>query len=343
MGRIGIKKSTVLVLGAGASIPFGFPSGETLTENIYEGPGDFGGHSLLGEYRISPSFPNDPEFRNNYQQIISEDSNFRKKYREFKQALELSGQASVDAFLEGRPDFVDIGKLAIAGVLLNCEDTKRMFGGMAGEKNWYKSLFNKLTEGRSLESFGQNRLAIVTFNYDRSLEQYLFTALKHSYGKTDEECAKAVETIPIIHVYGSLGSLPWQAKDNNTPYGLREKGSQTIKLEQIVKASETITIIRNDNDLEEFNKARELMDEADRVYFLGFGYDKTNVDRLKLSSLRYKHNKFGGTCMGLSRETIDRMRVLPSNGPPANHPLISHEMWQNAKVYDFLHDHIILN
>jgi len=134
--------------------------------------------------------------------------------------------------------------------------------------------------------------------------------------------------------------LPWQDKDNNTPYGLRE--NQPIRPEDIVKASKTITIIRDDNYLKEFERAWELMNDARSVYFLGFGYDRTNVDRLKLPSLDYKTDKFGGTCMGLSLETRHRMKVLQSNTPQGPYPLICQPSWKDVDVYDFLHDHIIL-
>jgi hypothetical protein len=279
MENVGITEKTVLVLGAGASMPFGFPSGRKLTEDICQRTGLFGNKSLLEQTGIlRDGSCNRPEIIRRWTQGQRE--KFARDYETFKQALGRSGQPSVDTFLERKRKFADIGKLAIASVLLKSELTYKMFEGMEGRDNWYQHLFKKLDEGGLLESFGQNKLAIVTFNYDRSLEQYLFTALTNSYEETKEECAKAVGKIPIIHVYGSLGLLPWQDKENNTPYDLGT-GSTTVKLEQIEKASKTIKIIRDDNDLEGFGKAWIEMQNAKRIYFLGFGFDQTNVNRLK--------------------------------------------------------------
>ena len=57
----------------------------------------------------------------------------------------------------------------------------------------------------TFEEFGNNKLSIVTFNYDRSLEHYLLNSLMTLHGKTRDECAQALKKIPIVHVYGQLG------------------------------------------------------------------------------------------------------------------------------------------
>jgi hypothetical protein len=56
------------------------------------------------------------------------------------------------------------------------------------------------------------------FNYDRSLEHFLFTALKYSSGKSDDECAGKLKTIPIIHLHGDLGALPHTGAALARPY-----------------------------------------------------------------------------------------------------------------------------
>jgi len=94
---------TVLVLGAGASIHLGYPSGRGLLVKIMD--------DVLpekGKYysTFRPSLPSTID-----QSFITEFSN----------ALYFSGMGSIDASCEGRPEFDVIGKLAIATVLLACE------------------------------------------------------------------------------------------------------------------------------------------------------------------------------------------------------------------------------
>ena len=69
--------------------------------------------------------------------------------------------------------------------------------------HWYEYLFNQM--GTNLEDFRNSQLSVITFNHDRSLEHFLFLALRHSYGLSDEESSKHLKAIPIVHVYGTLG------------------------------------------------------------------------------------------------------------------------------------------
>ena len=74
-------------------------------------------------------------------------------------------------------------------------------------KDWYEYLSVKLNS--SFEEFGENKLSVITFNYDRSLEHYLLNSLINLHGKTCDECVKALAQIPIVHVYGQLGERPY--------------------------------------------------------------------------------------------------------------------------------------
>ena len=80
------------------------------------------------------------------------------------------------------------------------------------EHDWYFYLYNRLTREATgkedYRQFGGNPIPFVTFNYDRSLEDFLLTSLLHSFEGMDEQTAKEeLEKTPIIHVYGRL-ALP---------------------------------------------------------------------------------------------------------------------------------------
>ena len=95
-----ITKQTVLILGAGASVPYGFPTGRSLLLQITD--------ELA------------PEGDSGLRQILLPFSD--EHTSEFQAELLASNQPSVDAFIENRPSFTDIGKAAIAKKLIDCEN-----------------------------------------------------------------------------------------------------------------------------------------------------------------------------------------------------------------------------
>lgn len=258
-----ITKPTVLVLGAGASIPYGYPSGKGLLQEI----------SLnIGNSRwVSPILQCNIE-----QEVILQ----------FRDELILSQQPSVDAFLEHRNEYVEIGKLSIALALFSHESEEKLFRFETRDIGCYHYLFDQLNSG--WEEFSKNTLSIITFNYDRSLEHFLFTALKHTYNKTDDITAEALTKIPIIHVHGWLGPLPWQAAGGK-PYMKQNYPEQNIRVSELKNASELI-LIQHEGDKSsiEFRQAYDCLCDAERIYFLGFGYHTQNMERLKLRDLNCK-------------------------------------------------------
>jgi hypothetical protein len=213
----------------------------------------------------------------------------------FRRELSLADPESIDTFLESRPEFLKIGKLMIALNLIPYEDDSVLFGSKGSDQKptcWYSYLMGKLRV-RYFKDFQNNRLSIITFNYDRSLEHYLFTVLKHSYNVPDQDCADALDSIPIIHVHGSLGKLPWQGISDSRVYG------RTDDLQKIQLASQQILVMsEKDEHSAVFDKAYGLMVQAERIYFLGFGYHETNLRRLGMEHLVNKTSKYG-TSVGL--------------------------------------------
>ena len=211
-----------------------------------------------------------------------------------------SGQPSVDAFLERRPEFLDVGKLAIAFCLMPFEREEKLYhlddprrGG-----DWYEYLSVKLNS--SFEEFGENRLSIITFNYDRSLEHYLLNSLMNLHGKTPGECRSALEQIPIVHAYGQLGEQPY-TREAAQPY-------RPDRVEHAVYAKTAAAGIKLYHEEAEAasTRARELLSRAKRICFLGFSYNPFNVDRLKLGTSKLDlSTTIIGTTRGLIGMEID--------------------------------------
>jgi len=326
-----ITKRTVLVLGAGASVPFGFPSGGQLLEEICDKLSSENSEEFKFLLLYAPK-PRD---------IIT-----------FRDALSRSGQPSVDAFLENRTEFIDVGKGAIAMALLPYERTEALFEGKRPE-NWYQYLFNLLST--SFQKFDQNKLSIITFNYDRSLEHYLFTALKNTYKLTDQKCAETLSLIPIIHVYGKLGPLPWEriereffnSQTNAVPFDstcdpnlISHENYEWYKNIWFNLAKDNIKIIHEGiEDDKEFNKAHQLLKSAERICFLGFGYHEINLERLRIDSLCHPDDpvrEIAGTCYCLSHKQKELVRAY-------RHPSGYLIDLYDAKVYDFLYNSVVLD
>ena len=274
-----ISKTTVLVLGAGASAPFGFPSGRKLlldlsTELEVEA-------SVL--FRLLYGLGFEPA-----------------KIQSFGQELRDSMQPSVDAFLENRPDLKELGKAAIAASLIRYEQASAI--ARTERESWYEYLFQSLS-GR-FEKVARQMLSVITFNYDRSLEYFLFTAFRNSYGLSEKQAWDMVASIPVLHLYGSLGTL-----QPGTP-GHRAF-TPNLDGAAVRAAASSIRIIQDGKPSEELkNDSAHYLENAANVCFLGFGYHPTNVRRLGIDEFVPPDAKVYGTCFRMMNAEIDRARRL---------------------------------
>lgn len=260
-----ITKQTVFVLGAGASEPYGFPLGGRLVREAIT--------------RLTRS--RDP-IHEMLQRVCGCTIT---RLQEFASALERSASPSIDVFLEGRPDFLDIGKAVIAGVLIPYENEIELFTryeaslvdeNLRRARRWYDYLLNRMTTGKP-EDFTENKLSILTFNYDRSLEHFLLVALQNRYNIGPTQAAQFLAAIPIIHLHGQLGQL---GEKLDLDAGMRPYDGAiapaTIKL-----AAAGISVVHEDiGHYPQFTRANDLLRAADQIWILGFGYLERNIKRL---------------------------------------------------------------
>lgn len=269
-----ITQPTVLILGAGASMHLGYPSGNVLVQNIID---NFDGTTISRNTEIESFGLND------------------KDRTEFANALGQSMLGSIDAFLEHRPELMNTGKFAIAQALIPREEQQKL---TARSENWYQYLCNKLNTDKN--NYARNNLSIITFNYDRSLDICLFNAIKQTYNLDDSDTYRIYVSIPIIHVHGKLGPLPFE------PGGGREYGPVNNP-RQIAKSSESIKIVHESFDQKiEFAKARKCIHHAEKIVFLGFGYHPVNMDRLDIPFGKIK--SIVGTSYGFTDLEITEIR-----------------------------------
>jgi len=277
-----IEIPTVLVLGAGASNPLGFPCGEGLFLTVVEGLQDT--NKELYRELVGYGFP-------------------AEKISEFHQALRKSGANSVDEFLENRTEFLDIGKAAIARVLIPHETDVTLHDRRLVQNtgHWYYHLYEQMRA--PFHRFDLNKLQVVTFNYDRSLEQFLITVLQHSHKKPLRECREQLLGIPIIHVYGKLGDLDWEDPPGR-PY------VPDLRWPTVSAAAQSIRIVHEVGmESEQFSDARTYLDQAERILFLGFGYSPVNLGRLKID-FRRTGRTLAGTAFQLRAAEVERIKGL---------------------------------
>jgi len=128
----------------------------------------------------------------------------------------------------------------------------------------------------------------------------LHTALCRSFNIA--EARKHVEKLSIVHVHGKLGLLPWEGGESSllVPYGKELSDSQ------IRVASRCINIVCERETDEQCKKAREHLQGASRVYFLGFGYSRTNLEHI---ATECHGASVAGTRLGMTNKEVARAGV----------------------------------
>ncbi len=244
------QEPTTLILGAGSSCAFGFPTGEGLRQLIisYRDRRDVCTHIGFG----------------------------RDVVRRFIDSFSRSQLNSIDAFLGRNVADAEVGKGLVAFALLERENEAKLFEDIGD--HWYRYMLNELVNSVSVwEDLDLSWLSVVTFNYERSLEHFLTVSLGEIFDRGPDEVASKLKQLQIVHVYGSLGALHGDDVDP-TPFG----GIATDQLELFVRrGAKGIQVVPEGRvDSPSFRQARELLGSAGAIYFLGFGFDAVNIERL---------------------------------------------------------------
>lgn len=264
-----IRSRTVIVLGAGASKPYGFPTGPELRHDlvtrILARPKEAEKAKLAG--RAKPRLYE-------YYEILTAHSHNSSLLDECQKALSRSWATSVDMFMSTqRPEIRVVCKAAIVLAIAEAESTEDGLFFAPPNVDWFRYLWRYLHKGcKTLQQFRDlNSLAFVTFNYDRTLEWSLANAVMYAYGTGFDEALKAIPR--IVHFYGDLGLI------SERRYGAPPD------LDGLPRATERILVVdESENLTKNMANARELLRQAERVLFLGFGYDETNMRLLGMTS-----------------------------------------------------------
>jgi hypothetical protein len=185
----------------------------------------------------------------------------------------------------------------IAKVLIQYENPNNIYYADPKE-NWYKYIWQNYIFSRKVEDLSNLNISFITFNYDRSLEYFLFNAIKATYGKEDNDVKGIINRFNLTHLYGSLGQLPW-GDEGGCEYSNKEDGRRYIS------CIDTLHIIPDTERDKAFQKARALIEKAKYIIFLGFGFDDENIKRLDISTMVGK--QIYATCYGYTSEEQNKI------------------------------------
>ena len=284
---------TVFILGAGASTPYGFPLA-----------------SKLRKYIISDNF------RRNYAGYFTRSENQQNNeglpppelMERMIRIFDNSDIKSIDFWLARNSDYLPCGKTAIVRSILIKEDKKLLReGSVSKEGNWYTEIFNSIIEGcYNFDDidFSDGKISFITFNYDRSLEYYLYNSLRASFNRIQpSKIIDKLKQLPIIHVYGGVGSLPWQNEIMPVEYGIGE-----VSPDIFCNLSSNIQIMIEEIEPERIKAINKLISNASRIFFLGIGYHPENLKLLNLEKHLNSFTQVYGTGIGLSLTKREKLR-----------------------------------
>jgi hypothetical protein len=303
-----ISTHTTLVLGAGASCPYGYPSGARLRQRICD--------------ELTSSCPTFDAVQG--LGFTGDD------IQAFRKAFYRSQITSIDRFLANNRQFWEVGKAAIAAILIQCELEAPLLAerfDVSPKDHWYRYLWNCMDQ--SWDGFLSNNVRIITFNYDRSLEMFLAIALSSHHGRPFAEALNKVYQLPIIHVYGTLGLIGEQTVAPTRPYS-NDLGAAPVRI-----AAESIRVIPEHRDNEgDKKKIRDMIATAKRICYLGFGYDPLNVERLCLDAMPgdFKQDVLGTAYDFRSGELVAAVKAVKGQ----------EKFFRSLQCEDFLREYPVL-
>lgn len=289
-----IEEPTCLILGAGASAPYGLPVGNELRELILVRRSPLA-RKIAERFAVrAPLAPGDRAMGvatpvNNwglFLERVARENGLEGSLQQFWDRF-FEADRSIDWFLRHNDEeFGRIARVCIAAVLLNCEADSQLTG------DWYRLLVERVFE-TSLESVEPGKLSIITFNYDRSFERYFARVLASQYRLNEAEIAVVMAKIPITHVYGSLGNLQQNAYGN---------------LSKVAAAAGEIRLVRPQIEEDLRDQVGAIIRRAVYVNFIGFGFDPDNVAQLGPENFHGK--RVLSTSRGVSDATRRAVRKL---------------------------------
>jgi hypothetical protein len=270
-----LAPGTVFIVGAGAHVDYGMPTGPQLISGFCDWAQDKPSREWSRAIQLvapatmarqRPTIDVPEGGRAAREHLLA-------RLKELARRLGRSTHGSIDSLLEQWPDLEMLGRQVTAAILLIHEQQALSAVHVGGLYRWLANL------ARHDEPSMRNGLrdafsgvSIVTFNYDRLAEQYLRHFLENHAADVRDLRPPA-----ILHVYGKLASTL-----------VNESATSRTELDNssVLSSSSTIQIAqarRATKDDEDLAAIHEAIYSASRLVFLGFDFHEANLHRLGFS------------------------------------------------------------
>ena len=307
------NSKTLFVFGAGASKEAGLPTGNELTATIAN--------------MIDIKFDDDLRLisgdRVIYQALhrhVYEAEGQGGDIYSYQQAGWLISNAmpqasSIDSFIDthqGNEKVTLCGKLAIVRSILEAERNSSLFFddrqryaklNFANlQATWYERFFRLLVDGCPKDNVYNlfDNVSFIIFNYDRSVEHFLFNAVQNYYAIEPDEAADLLKrALRLFHPYGFVGYLPWQTDTGSIPFGSAIQGAGLL-----AHAGKIITYYERIEDETAITNLHRLLIDAETIVFLGFAFHNQNMNLMETSAPNNLKRVFA-TAIGISSNDLD--------------------------------------
>jgi hypothetical protein len=190
------EQPVVFVIGAGASHEYNLPLGSGLKAAIAssvhfaDGAGDRKLHQIL-----ALRHPGEIE---KYEKAGGDLAKNISSYVSIDDAL--------NWFARRRPEVVELGKLAIVSEILKAERASRLFSTEGWEipnadfdDTWIPHFHSMVMESAQMDDVEAfKNVTVINFNYDRTLEHYLYAALQTKFGLDEESAGQFLSNLKVI-------------------------------------------------------------------------------------------------------------------------------------------------
>lgn len=322
------SKKLTLIVGAGASKEFGLPVGSELKQKIaslLDIRFDFN-QQMSGDYQIRSALESAVRQPNGRSDI---NPHLHAAWR-IRDAMPQA--ISIDNFIDNHQGDEKIelcGKLAIVKSILDAENGSKIYVDPSNNRNglnyasteacWLNPFTRLLTENCRVDQLEERfkSVAFVIFNYDRCIEHYLYYALQNYYKLSETQVAELLNSVRFYHPYGSVGTLPWQGKNNVASFGVELRPASLLENARQIKTFTEGT----DPDSSEICEIREAVATSDNLLFLGFAFHKLNMQLISPGTTAIDESsekRAFATAFGLSKNDCDAIatEICSMRGSP---------------------------
>lgn len=267
----------VIIVGAGASIPYGFPVARELLETSIQRVVRrlYAQHKKFVDQPFRPyntpahfhaKVSNGKDIDHAVLTAIGGPAELEKLADAFQHDLV---QQNLDEFVRDHPSFTNAVSMLIAVALFEkmYEERNGLWalrnaltkGGKPPHEDWMRSLVGILRPKLSKE----NRLAVISFNYDALLER----SMRMYWPGSETKYAQLADCVAFVYPHGNFTELPDQMPG---PVNFLKEQAANLRLGE-------------NKDVKVCARAKQLIAEADRIYSVGFSFSADNASLLGLS------------------------------------------------------------